>query len=281
MHGVLFYGNNCPHCHELAPFLKKYSNKIDIRLVNASTPMGHKLFESMLKWQDFPASKAGVPLLVIGDEMLIGSIVIPKRLPEILESGQSIPPPPIPGLQFKKLRRLTPTTHLEPHQDDPFANLVAIILLLIMIASVLIVGTIWLKKGFSEKRHILTPILATLGLAIAIYLSYLELSGRAGICGPIGNCDGVQQSPYSTILGIPVGLLGTLNYLLILLFWFWKPKQWILPTLLMIGVLFSIYLTFLEPFVIRAVCFWCLTSATIMTILLWLEVPVHKKSEVK
>ena len=34
------------------------------------------------------------------------------------------------------------------------------------------------------------------------------------------------------------------------------------------GTLFSIYLTFLEPFVIGAVCAWCLTSAVVMTLLL-------------
>jgi uncharacterized membrane protein len=36
------------------------------------------------------------------------------------------------------------------------------------------------------------------------------------------------------------------------------------------GTLFSIYLTFLEPFVIGATCAWCLASAVIMTALLWL-----------
>jgi uncharacterized membrane protein len=38
-------------------------------------------------------------------------------------------------------------------------------------------------------------------------------------------------------------------------------------------VLFSIYLTFLEPFVIGATCAWCLTSALIMTLLLWAAAP--------
>jgi uncharacterized membrane protein len=37
-----------------------------------------------------------------------------------------------------------------------------------------------------------------------------------------------------------------------------------------LGTLFSIYLTFLEPFVIGATCAWCLTSAVLMTVLLWL-----------
>ena len=43
------------------------------------------------------------------------------------------------------------------------------------------------------------------------------------------------------------------------------------------GLAFSIYLTFLEPFVIGASCAWCLTSAVIMTVLLWLTAvpPAH------
>jgi uncharacterized membrane protein len=42
------------------------------------------------------------------------------------------------------------------------------------------------------------------------------------------------------------------------------------------GTLFSIYLTFLEPFVIGATCAWCLTSAIIMTALLWLSITPGK-----
>jgi uncharacterized membrane protein len=37
------------------------------------------------------------------------------------------------------------------------------------------------------------------------------------------------------------------------------------------GILFSIYLTFLEPFVIGATCAWCITSAVIMTLLFLLS----------
>jgi uncharacterized membrane protein len=48
-----------------------------------------------------------------------------------------------------------------------------------------------------------------------------------------------------------------------------------LPTLAFLGTLFSIYLTFLEPFVIGATCMWCLSSAALMLALLWLTVPKH------
>jgi uncharacterized membrane protein len=42
------------------------------------------------------------------------------------------------------------------------------------------------------------------------------------------------------------------------------------------GTLFSIYLTFLEPFVIGATCAWCLSSAVIMTIQMWLSITPGK-----
>jgi uncharacterized membrane protein len=89
----------------------------------------------------------------------------------------------------------------------------------------------------------------------------------------------VQQSPYAVIFGIlPVGILGVFGYILILTVWiiqYFGPNnirstaslaQW---TIAALGVLFSIYLTFLEPFIIGASCVWCLTSAVLMTLILW------------
>ena len=48
------------------------------------------------------------------------------------------------------------------------------------------------------------------------------------------------------------------------------------------GVLFSLYLTILEPFVIRAVCAWCLTSAVLVTLLMLLSLrPALQAIEVR
>jgi uncharacterized membrane protein len=126
------------------------------------------------------------------------------------------------------------------------------------------------------------PLLAVLGLAVAFYLVYIETTPEAvAICGPVGNCNAVQKSPYAMLFGVfPVALLGALGYLFILLSWglaHWKARprlaRWGYPALFaaaFLGELFTIYLTYLEPFVIRAVCIWCLTSAVIMTLILWL-----------
>lgn len=50
----------------------------------------------------------------------------------------------------------------------------------------------------------------------------------------------------------------------------WRPvSMWVLWLLALSGALFSIYLTFLESFVIGASCAWCLSSAIVMSLLLW------------
>ena len=94
----------------------------------------------------------------------------------------------------------------------------------------------------------------------------------------MGNCNAVQQSPYAYVLGVlPVGLLGLVGYLLILASWIFHikgPERWrniaaiLCWGLVWFGMFFSFYLTFLEPFVIGATCAWCITSATIMMLLL-------------
>jgi uncharacterized membrane protein len=123
----------------------------------------------------------------------------------------------------------------------------------------------------------LIPSLAAVGIAIAGYLAYVEVNQVEAVCGPVGNCNTVQQSSYAILFGfLPVGVLGILGYLAIIIAWLARlldlPRYNRLFTLLLwifslFGTLFSIYLTFLEPFVIGATCMWCLSSAVIMTIL--------------
>jgi uncharacterized membrane protein len=127
-----------------------------------------------------------------------------------------------------------------------------------------------------------TPILALIGLGVAGYLAYVETSSVAAVCGPVGDSNAVQASPCARLFGVlPVGVLGALGYAALLAAWLWgrygrgrlaQLAPLAVFGLALFGVLFSLYLTYLEPFVIRAVCAWCLTSAVIMTMLLLLAV---------
>jgi len=126
----------------------------------------------------------------------------------------------------------------------------------------------------------LVPVLCLLGLGIAGYLTFVETRQVVAICGPVGDCNTVQSSPYAKLFGfLPVGLLGLIGYLAILAAWaigrFSKGRLSDLAAVAMFafaffGVLFSIYLTYLELAIIRAICIWCLTSAVIMAVLLLL-----------
>ena len=115
--------------------------------------------------------------------------------------------------------------------------------------------------------------LSLAGLFISAYL-YLYKLGRIGslACGT-GGCETVQLSPWSRVAGVEVALIGVLGYagLLALSLTALRPglagRRWpatLLAALAGIGVLFAGYLTYLELFVIHAICRWCVASALLI-----------------
>ncbi len=132
----------------------------------------------------------------------------------------------------------------------------------------------------SHWQRLATPILAFVGAAIAGYLSYVKLSATEAVCLGLGECETVQNSPYALLFGIPIAILGLLAYLAILALWWWsqdrqRPYAELAPMLLfgvtLFGFLYSAYLTYLELFVLKAICPWCVASAIVMTALLALN----------
>ena len=128
-------------------------------------------------------------------------------------------------------------------------------------------------------RHRQTiAVLALFGWFVALYLGLHALGfGGALKCGT-GGCDTVQTSRWAMLLGVPVAFYGVAGYAAILTVALvglqpaWLARRG--PTLLLAalatgGVLFSAWLTYLELFVINAICRWCVTSALLMTAI-WL-----------
>jgi uncharacterized membrane protein len=116
-------------------------------------------------------------------------------------------------------------------------------------------------------------LLSLAGLFISAYL-YLYKIGKIGslACGA-GDCETVQLSPWSRFAGLEVALIGALGYagLLAVSLAALQPalagRRWpstLLAALAGIGVLFTIYLTYLELFVIHAICWWCVASGVIV-----------------
>jgi uncharacterized membrane protein len=113
-------------------------------------------------------------------------------------------------------------------------------------------------------------VLATVGLAVAIYLTYVHYAGIKPACTAGTSCIKVQTSAWSKLDGVPVALLGLIGYVGILgslLAPDREESRLATLGLTLVGFGFSAYLTYRELFSIHAVCEWCASSAVILTIL--------------
>ncbi len=221
----------------------------------------------------------------------------PTRVPSLAPSTRSIsvtivptnapaPKPtisaPAAGVSIPDYR---PLSWRDKLARDPAGNTLAIVVLLSMIFVVGRTATIWFGTRAVNQVPVAwqagaIPVITLIGLGIASYLAYVETMQVAAVCGPVGDCNTVQQSEYARLFGwIPIGMLGIVGYIAILIAWtiyrishgwFSNLALLVLFGITLVGTLFSIYLTFLEPFVIGATCAWCLSSAVAMAALLWL-----------
>jgi uncharacterized membrane protein len=173
---------------------------------------------------------------------------------------------------------------------DPIGNSLAVITLVLMLISVILIAMLFIsERRLRQSLPVwVIPVLSLLGLGVACYLSFVEVTKTPAFCGPIGNCNSVQKSPYAFLFGfLPVGIFGVMGYVAILATWFgnlFGPQSWrksiplIMWAMIWFGVLFSIYLTYLEAFVIGATCAWCISQAWLMTLLLWFTTPAAKRA---
>jgi uncharacterized membrane protein len=117
-------------------------------------------------------------------------------------------------------------------------------------------------------------IIALLGLSDAIYLLIIKLTSNKALCVPgLGDCWSVNNSIYSEWNGIPISVFGMLAYISIILLLTFLDRVSFLKNfnhifvlgISLIGFIFSIYLTYLQIAVIKAICPFCIISAITMT----------------
>ncbi len=407
---ILFYSPTCAHCHEvmnrvLPPLIDQYGERLTILTINTTQQSGTGLYMAVVEHFQVPQDRRAVPLLVVGDQVMVGSTEIPELLPGIIEFGlirggidwpavprvlqaleaqgiiesadevlrraeepaavvvegagmeegadpdtvvvelpgdtaearpteeeiaaqdtglpvgtaqpevpDTVPvevpeasmaaaaPDSAPGSEVDRPGAIDPEpagivgTVQEAAAEianmsmaDRFAldkagNTVAVIVLVGMLVALALVlrgvltdSTMPVWPGWS------IPVLIAVGTVVAAYLSYIEITNSAAVCGPVGHCNDVQQSPYATLFGfLPVGILGILAYIAMAGAWVLSrsPAGSVrdlghigLWSMALIGTLFSVYLTFLEPFMIGASCVWCLTSAVVVTLILRAATP--------
>jgi uncharacterized membrane protein len=119
--------------------------------------------------------------------------------------------------------------------------------------------------------------LALAGIFISLYLTLYKIGVIGELTCSIGSCETVNTSKWSLFLGLPVAAWGLLFYLdvfvIALVGTTARLEYEPLISLLIVaeagvGVLFSAWLTYLELAVIHAICIWCVTSATVVTLIL-------------
>jgi len=123
----------------------------------------------------------------------------------------------------------------------------------------------------SDRRLRIAGLAVVLaGVGVASYLTYVHYAGLQPFCAGGGHgCERVQSSSYARLGGIPVALLGLGGYLAIAaaLLAPGERARLAAAALAVTGFGFSAYLTYLELFVIDAICQWCVASAALLTLL--------------
>lgn len=117
--------------------------------------------------------------------------------------------------------------------------------------------------------------LVVIGLAVSVYMTIYKYTGNEGMCLGSGDCSTVNASRFSEVSGIPVAVLGIVGYAAILIVLFYENRNDFFRkngTLLVFGMsltgfLFTVYLVYLELYVIKAICPFCVTSQVAMTII--------------
>ncbi len=307
---ILFFSPTCPNCHvvmdnDLPPLIETYGTQLEIANVDTTTNRGQQLYQEAIARFEIPEGRRGVPTIIIGDTVLVGSFEIPDQFPALVEENLAaggIAWPDIPGIE-ESIQDFPLFGSAEAEQStvfdrvgrDPLGNGLAILVLIGMLYSLYHVVSGYQnrrrprrrkdRKAAAEAaykgRSWAIPILSLVGLVVSGYLFYITASETEAFCGPLGDCNAVQSSQYAKLFGvIPVGLIGLIGFASILIIWIVgklssraraADAARILLWLTVGGTLFSLYLTFLEPFVIGATCSWCLVSAALITGLLWLS----------
>jgi uncharacterized membrane protein len=136
----------------------------------------------------------------------------------------------------------------------------------------------------SRKATLLYSVAAVVslvGLADSIYLAAEHISGRSVKCTIVSGCSEVLSSPYATVRGVPLALIGATAYfsafsLATLAAFDYKLAGTLLTIVVGLMFLTTLWLLYLQAFVIGHFCQFCLLSAILTTILTVLVLIVHK-----
>jgi uncharacterized membrane protein len=126
------------------------------------------------------------------------------------------------------------------------------------------------------SRRQTLALLAVVGICIALYLTLYKVGVIGVLSCSIGSCETVNTSKWSMLLGLPIAAWGLAAYVALLVLAMIGsgesreesvPIARLLVALSGWSVLFSAWLTYLELFVIHAICIWCISSAVLWVVI--------------
>lgn len=282
---ILFWMDGCPDCHRVLDTVlprvqRDFEQVFSVQLVEVLSQEDVDYLFGIAAALGVPKEEVGVPFLILGEHVLIGSAQVAAELPGLIahylaEGGvQTVPP------------RISASVKTEPQptvRAEGFG--LALAVLLGAVASLAYAGASLagarLPRVRAQRADRMIPWLAALGVVVSLYLAYVEVAFVQAACGPVGSCNTVQSSAYARLFGVlPLGVLGVLFYLSLLAAWGVARRgagrtaealRLYILAAAFAGTAYSAYLTYVEVFVIRAVCLWCLASAVTISIILVLQ----------
>ncbi len=122
----------------------------------------------------------------------------------------------------------------------------------------------WARVVRTDKLTWLSRALSLTGFAIAAYLTTVYMQDVPPICVGSGGCVTVQHSQYANLAGIPLPVLGLIGYALLFVTACLPGQRARAAGMVftVVAITASVVLTYLELYVIHAVCIWCVASAT-------------------
>ena len=303
----------------LPPLQDQYGDQLEILLIELVNQEDVDRLYETAAIVGIAKENVGVPFMVVGESVLKGSEQIPSELPSLIElhlAQGGLNYPDYPSLAAYLPESIDSGQLSQPNEEKEQASAntsidaerevldvqpaegpessgtngftLAAVILVAMVAGIIYVIYALLKGGDgtedqrSQWINLLIPLLALAGIGVSGYLTYVETQAVEAICGPVGDCNAVQNSSYARLFGVlPIGIMGLIGFAMILIAWLVQrlrdEKLGSYASLGMLGMalfgtIFSIYLTYLEIWVIEAVCIWCLSSAVLITALLLLSV---------
>ncbi len=126
-------------------------------------------------------------------------------------------------------------------------------------------------KPVSRRICLVIAVLALAGIAVsslALQNHYAKSASSYCDLGESFNCDIVNRSTYSVVLGLPVALIGIIGYAMLLALSTLYRAKAETPAMLLIaalgGLAFAVYLTYVEAFVLAVWCLLCLSSLVLI-----------------